>query len=37
LFHPLVEHRLREFENRVQRKTSGLKRDEVTRALRRLE
>jgi hypothetical protein len=37
LFHPLVEHRLRVFENRVLRKTSGPKRDKVTRELRRLD
>jgi len=37
LFHPVVEHRMRVFENRVLRKTSGPKRDEVTRELRRLD
>jgi hypothetical protein len=37
LFYPLVEHRLRVFQNRVLRKTSVPKRDEVTRELRRLD
>jgi hypothetical protein len=33
----MVEHRLRVFENRLLWKTSGPKRDEVTRELRRLD